>query len=101
MKYCSENPRLRFYHALAYETSAGPGELLELKIGDIKIEQDSNTGKMYSALDIGRQRKKRQSRIVGITDFSIQYLQAYLLQIRKPLDMTVVTHILWVQYVPT
>jgi hypothetical protein len=59
MKYCSENPRLRFYHALAYETSARPGELLELKIGDIKIEQDSNTGKMYSALDIGRQRNAK------------------------------------------
>jgi site-specific recombinase XerD len=79
LKYCTDNPRLRFYHALAYETSARPGELLQLKIGDIKIDSDSATGKLFAALDIGRYGKKRQSRIVGITDFSIQYYQPYLL----------------------
>jgi integrase len=36
LKYCTENPRLRFYHALAYETSARPGELLSLRIGGHK-----------------------------------------------------------------
>jgi integrase len=77
LKYCTENPRLRFYHALAIETSGRPGELLQLKIGDINIESDSE-GKLYTALDIGRRGKKRQSRIVGITDFTLQYYQVYL-----------------------
>jgi integrase len=79
LKYCTENPRLRFYHALAIETSGRPGELLHLKIGDINIDTDSD-GKLYAVLDIGRYGKKRQSRIVGITEFTIQYYQQYLLQ---------------------
>jgi integrase len=77
LKYCTENTRLRFYHALAIETSGRPGELLQLKIRDVNIESDPN-GKLYAALDIGRHGKKRQSRIVGITDFAIQYYQVYL-----------------------
>jgi integrase/recombinase XerD len=77
LKYCKDNPRLRFYHALAMETSGRPGELLPLKIGDVKIESDS-AGKLYAALDIGRYGKKKESRITGITEFSIQYFQVYL-----------------------
>jgi integrase/recombinase XerD len=77
LKYCKDNPRLRFYHALAYETSGRPGELLQLKIGDKNVESDAE-GKLYAALDIGREGKRKQSRIVGITDFSIQYYQDYL-----------------------
>jgi integrase len=66
LKYCTDNPRLRLYHALAYETSARPGELLQLKIGDIadKIGTDDN-GKLYTFIDIGRYGKKKQSRMVG------------------------------------
>jgi integrase len=79
LKHCTENPRLRFYHALAIETSGRPGELLQLKIGDVNIDTDSD-GKLYAVLDIGRHGKKRQSRIVGITEFAIQYYQQYLLQ---------------------
>jgi integrase len=78
LKYCTENPRLRFYHALAIETSGRPGELLQLKIGDVNVDTDSD-GKLYAVLDIGRHGKKRQSRIVGITEFAIQYYQQYLL----------------------
>jgi integrase len=78
LKYCTENPRLRFYHALAVETSGRPGELLQLRIGDINVESDVESNKMYAVLDIGRRGKKRESRIVGITDFAIQYFQTYL-----------------------
>lgn len=77
LKYCTDNPRLRFYHALAIETSGRPGELLQLKIGDVNVDTDSD-GKLYAVLDIGRHGKKRQSRIVGITEFAIQYYQQYL-----------------------
>ena len=73
------------YHALAYETSTRPGELLQLKIGDIadKIGTDDN-GKLYAFVDVGRYGKKRQSRIVGITDSTIQYYQVYLTQHPDP-----------------
>jgi integrase len=74
LKYCTDNKRLRFYHALAMETSGRPGELLQLKIGDINIETDTE-GKLYATLDIGRYDKKKESRVVGITEFSIQYYQ--------------------------
>jgi integrase len=77
LKYCTDNPRLRFYHALAYETSARPSELLQLKIGDIEIQTDDN-GKLCALIDVGRYGKKKQSRIVGITEFTIQYYQSYL-----------------------
>lgn len=70
LKYCTDNPRLRLYHALAYETSARPSELLQLKIGYIadNIQTDDN-GKLCALVDVGRYGKKRKSRIVGITDF--------------------------------
>jgi integrase len=79
LKHCKDKPRLRFYTALAYETSARPGELLQLRIGDIanNIQQDEN-GKLCALVDVGRYGKKKESRIVGITPLSIQYYQAYL-----------------------
>jgi integrase len=77
LKYCAENPRLQFYHALAIETSGRPGELLQLKIGDINIQSDAD-GKLYAAFEIGPYGKKQEGRIVGITDFTIQYYQRYL-----------------------
>jgi len=69
--------RLRFYHALAYQSSARPSELLQLKIGDIEIQVDKN-GKLCALIDVGRYGKRKQSRIVGITDFAIQYYQSYI-----------------------
>ena len=80
MKHCTDNPRLALYHALAYETSARPGELLQLKIGDIadNIQTADDNGKLCALIDVGRYGKKRKSRIVGITDLTIQYYQRYL-----------------------
>lgn len=85
LKYCTDNPRLRLYHALAYETSARPGELLQLKIGDItdNIQTDEN-GKLCAIIDVGRYGKKKESRKVGITDLTIQYYQPYLLHHSDP-----------------
>ena len=49
LKYYKDNPRLRFYHELAMETSGRPGELLQLRIGDISNNMDSwANGKLYS-----------------------------------------------------
>lgn len=83
LKYCTDNPRHRFYHALAYQTSARPSELLQLKIGDIEVLTDEN-GKLCALVDVGRYGKKKQSRIVGITEFAIQYLQPYLSSKQHP-----------------
>jgi site-specific recombinase XerD len=77
LRNCHDNPRHRFYHALAYETSARPGELLHLKIEDIDIQLDEN-GNPCALIDVGRYGKKKESRIVGITKFTIQYYQEYL-----------------------
>jgi site-specific recombinase XerD len=79
VKYCSHNPRLRLYHSLAHQASGRVSELLQLKIGDIadNIQTDEN-GKLCALVDIGRYGKKKESRIIGITDFTIQYYQAYL-----------------------
>jgi integrase len=63
LRYCTDNPRHRFYHGLAYQTSARPSELLQLKIGDIEIQTDEN-GKFCALIDVGRYGKKKQSRIV-------------------------------------
>jgi site-specific recombinase XerD len=80
LKYCSgDNPRLAFYHALAYESSARPGELLQLKIGDIADNIQTDEGdRLCAFVDVGRYGKKKQSRIVGITEFTIQYFQKFL-----------------------
>jgi integrase len=78
LKYCTDNQRLRFYHSLAMETSGRPGELLQVKVEDINIETDTE-GNSYVTLDIGRYGNKRESRIVGITEFSIQYYRQFLL----------------------
>ncbi|MCY1153632.1 MAG: integrase family protein, partial [Nitrososphaera sp.] len=80
LKYCSgDNPRLAFYHALAYKTSARPGELLQLKIGDIADNIQTDEGdRLCAFVDVGRYGKKKQSRIVGITEFTIQYFQKFL-----------------------
>jgi integrase len=87
VKYCSHNPRLRFYHALAYEASARPGELLQLKIEDIANNIDTDEdGKLCALIDVGRYGKKKESRIIGITEFTIQYYQAYLPQHPKNED---------------
>jgi integrase len=80
LKYCTDNPRLRFYHALAWETSGRPGELLILKISDIDPDNfmtDEN-GKLCAIFEIGRYGKTKLARNVGITEFTIQYYRKYL-----------------------
>lgn len=75
----AENPRHRFYHVLAFETSGRPGELLSLKIKDIadNIQIDEN-GKLCAIFKIGEYGKKKESRDVGITELTLQYYQRYL-----------------------
>lgn len=79
MKYCTDNPRLRLYHAIAWETSARPGELLELKIGDIEDNiQIDEDGFPCVVLEVGRNGKTKESlREVGITKLSLQYYNMY------------------------
>lgn len=76
LKHCKDHPRLRFYHALAIDTGARPGELLALKIKHIKIER-SNDGKFYVRLTVGRYGKMEESRTVPMRH-SIKYYRAYL-----------------------
>ncbi|MDW0121880.1 MAG: hypothetical protein QOK81_04590 [Nitrososphaeraceae archaeon] len=62
-----------------WETSARPGELLQLKIGDIADNIQTDEGdRLCAFVDVGRYGKKKQSRIVGITEFTIQYFQKFL-----------------------
>lgn len=48
LKYC-EDPRIACYHAMSRETSARSGELLAVKIGDVKIKKAGI--KMYAEVD--------------------------------------------------
>jgi integrase len=61
LKYCTENPRLQFYHALAYESSARPGELLKLKIRDISPKPDEQGGKLCPVIEVGRMGRKSKA----------------------------------------
>ena len=79
LKYCTDKPRLQFYHAIAYQTSARPGELLQLKIGDIadNIQLDDD-GTPFAYIDVGRYGKRKESRFPLITEFTFQYYHRYL-----------------------
>jgi hypothetical protein len=80
LKYCTDNPRLRLYHAMAWETSALPGELLQLKIGDIEnnIQLDEE-GAPCAIFEVGRYGKTPyRLREVGISKLSLQYYNRYL-----------------------
>jgi integrase len=79
LKYCTDNPRLRLYHAMAWETSARPSELLQLKIGDIEdnIQVDEH-GEPCAIFEVGRYGKTKESlRDVEITKLSLQYYNRY------------------------
>ena len=80
LKYCTDYPRLRLFHVMAWETSARPGELLELKIGDIEnnIQLDEG-GAPCAVFQIGRNGKNKYAlRDVGVTNLSLQYYNRYL-----------------------
>jgi integrase len=61
LKYCTDKPRLQFYHALANQTSARPGEVLKLKIGDIAdniyLDDDGKPFAYIELADMVRERK--------------------------------------------
>jgi integrase/recombinase XerD len=53
MKYC-EDSRIVCYHAMSRDTSARPGELLGVRIGDVKIKKTAGSSKMFAEIEIGR-----------------------------------------------
>ena len=77
LKYC-EDPRLACYHTMSRDTSARPGELLAVRIGDVKIKK-TGTNKMFAEVEIGRYGKVKKSRIVPLID-SLPYFKAWLAQ---------------------
>ena len=60
------------------DTSARPGELLAVRIGDVKIKKAGNN-KMFAEVEIGRYGKLKKSRIVPLID-SLPYFKAWLAQ---------------------
>lgn len=76
LKYC-EDPRIACYHAMARDTSGRPGELLAVKIEDIKIKKAGT--KIFAEVEIGRYGKKRKGRIVPLIN-SLPYVKAWLAQ---------------------
>lgn len=52
LKYC-EDKRLACAHAMAVEIACRPGELLDLKLGDIKVQTVTSTGKKKCGFKIG------------------------------------------------
>jgi integrase len=69
LTYC-EDLRLTCYHAIALETGGRPSELLQLKIGDLKLKTSPTTGKQYAEFTIGDKigGKMKKSRPVHISD---------------------------------
>ena len=78
LKYC-EDPRLACYHAIARDTGARPGELLDLKMSDLKIETSVSTGKKYAEFTIGDRvgGKTKKPRPANISD-AIPYLNVWV-----------------------
>jgi hypothetical protein len=78
LKYV-EDPRIACYHAMSRDTSARPGELLAIRIEDIKIKKDAN-GKIFAEIEnVGRYGKTRISRTVPLIK-SLPYLKTWLAQ---------------------
>jgi integrase len=82
LKYCTDNrySRLRLFHVMAWETSARPSELLQLRIADIEdnLQQEGN-GNPCAVFEVGRNGKNKYAhRRLGITKLSLQYYNWYL-----------------------
>jgi integrase len=77
LKYC-EDIRLACYHAIAMDTGGRPGELLDLKISDLKI-QSSSKGVGYAEFMIGDRSggKMKKPRPVHISD-AIPHFNAWV-----------------------
>ena len=75
LNYC-EDPRIACYHSMAIETGARPGELLALRLGDVKIQKAPSTGKVYASFEVGRYGKTKKARTVSISD-AIPYYKVW------------------------
>lgn len=77
LKHC-EDLRLACFHAMALETGARPGELLDVKLGDIKVGTVSSTGKRVCEFRIGGGvgGKMKKDRPVSISD-AIPYFNVW------------------------
>jgi integrase len=76
LKYC-EDLRIVCFHTIHMETGARPDELLELKLGDIKIVTEPSTGKKKCEFWIGKKGKTENSyRPATITD-AIPYFNVW------------------------
>lgn len=62
-----EDLGLACFHAIALETGGRPSELLELKLGDIKVETVPSTGRKRCEFMIGQKGKTRKPRPVSIS----------------------------------
>jgi integrase len=72
LKYCP-SIRDKLYHAMAYDTSARPNELLTLHIGDIFFRRTSE-GSQYAEIVITGKTKSRTLPLI----FSLPYLKQFL-----------------------
>jgi len=72
LKYCP-SIRDKLYHAMAYDTSARPNELLRLHIGDIFFRKTSE-GSQYAEIVITGKTKSRTLPLI----FSLPYLKQFL-----------------------
>ena len=72
-----ENLKLACYHAIAVETGARPGELLQLKISDINLKVSPATGNQHCEIWIGREGKTRKGRPATLYT-SIPYFNVWL-----------------------
>jgi integrase len=63
---------------MSSDTSARPGELLAVRIGDIKFKR-ANNNRMFVEVGVGRYGKTKKGRIVPLIK-SLPYLKAWLAQ---------------------
>lgn len=76
LKYC-EDLRLACFHAIHREVGGRPSELLQLKLGDIKVETVPSTGKKVCRFWIGQKGKTENSyRPASISD-AIPYFNVW------------------------
>ncbi len=72
-----EDLRLACFHAIARDTGARPGEILDLKISDLKIKVSPTTGKKFAEFWIGRSGKMKKGRPASISD-AIPYFSSWV-----------------------
>jgi integrase/recombinase XerD len=79
LKYC-EDPLIACYHAMSRDCGARPSEMLAIRIGDVKVKKDSNSGKVFAEVQgVGRYGKTREARTVPMIS-SVPYFKAWIAQ---------------------